>query len=86
LAQAGPEGNWRQAEGRFHDVRVESSAILDIRYDHRRQLLRVTFVSGELYAYDDVPAPTHRAFIEAESKGRFFQAEIRDRYRFTRLS
>jgi len=67
-------------------VHVESSAILDIEYDRVRRSLHVTFVSGDLYAYEEVPARAHRAFLVAESKGRFFQAEIRDRYPFTKLS
>ena len=67
-------------------MQVESAAIREIDYDARRSRLRVTFVSGERYAYDNVPAKAHRAFIEAESKGRFFQSEIRDRYPYRRLS
>lgn len=67
-------------------MRVESSAIRAIAYDAGRKRLQVTFVSGEDYAYDRVPPRVHRAFVEAESKGRFFQAQIRDRYPYRRLS
>lgn len=65
---------------------VESTAIHAIDYDAGNQRLRVTFVSGERYAYDDVPGEVCRAFLEADSKGRFFQAQIRGRYPFERLS
>ncbi|CAN7482590.1 KTSC domain-containing protein [Phenylobacterium sp. LjRoot225] len=64
---------------------VESTAVHAIDYDPRRQTLWVTFVSGERYLYLDVPAEVHQAFLEAESKGRFFQAQIRGRYGFERL-
>jgi hypothetical protein len=67
-------------------VQVDSSAILEIDYDGARRRLQVTFVSGHCYAYEEVTAEAHRAFVEAESKGRHFQAEIRERYRFRRLS
>ncbi|MDB5447913.1 MAG: hypothetical protein JWQ97_3230 [Phenylobacterium sp.] len=73
-------------ETREPPVDVESSAIRAIDYDPPRRQLRVTFQSGERYAYEGVPGEVCRAFVEAPSKGRFFQAEIRGRYRFDRLS
>lgn len=64
---------------------VESAAVRAIDYDPRRQALRVTFVSRGRYLYRGVPAEVHRTFLEAESKGRFFQAQILGRYPFVRL-
>ena len=64
---------------------VESTAIRSIDYDPSRKRLEVTFVSGERYAYAKVPGAVHRAFVEAESKGRFFHAKIRDRFECERL-
>jgi lysyl-tRNA synthetase class 2 len=64
---------------------VESAAIRDIAYDARRAKLLVRFQSGERYVYVGVPGEVHRSFLEAPSKGRFFQAEIRDRYPYNRL-
>ncbi len=67
-------------------MRVESTAIRVIVYNALRLRLRVTFTSGVRYEYRDVPGDLHRAFLQAESKGRFFQAQIRDRYPYERLS
>jgi hypothetical protein len=64
---------------------VDSTAISDIDYDAERTKLVVRFVSGESYVYVGVPGEVHRSFVAAESKGRFFQAQIRDRYPFNRL-
>jgi lysyl-tRNA synthetase class 2 len=64
---------------------VDSSAISEIDYDAGRAKLLVRFVSGERYVYVGVPGEIHRSFVEAESKGRFFQSKIRDRYPFNRL-
>ena len=64
---------------------VESTAIREIDYDADREKLFVRFVSGERYVYVGVPGEVCRSFEDAESKGRFFQAEIRDRYPFNRL-
>lgn len=63
-------------------VRVASEAVADIEYDAPTRTLFVRFTSGEWYAYLGVPASEHAAFLAAESKGRFFQARIRDRYAF----
>jgi hypothetical protein len=52
------------------------------RYDSARRILTVRFVSGRVYAYAGVPRPVYAAFQVAPSKGRFFNAHIRDRYRF----
>jgi hypothetical protein len=64
---------------------VESSAISEIDYDASRTKLLVRFQSGERYIYVGVPGEVHRALVEAESKGRFFQLRIRGRYPFNRL-
>jgi len=64
---------------------VDSTAISDIDYDAERSKLLVRFISGERYIYVGVPGEVHRSFVEADSKGRFFQAEIRGRYPFNRL-
>lgn len=64
---------------------VDSTAISDIDYDAERTKLLVRFQSGERYVYVGVPGEVHRSFVEADSKGRFFQQQIRDRYPFNRL-
>jgi lysyl-tRNA synthetase class 2 len=64
---------------------VDSAAISQIDYDAPRAKLLVRFTSGERYVYVGVPAEVSRCFVEAESKGRFFQSQIRDRYPFNRL-
>ena len=64
---------------------TDSTAIREIDYDAERAKLVVRFVSGERYVYVGVPGEVHRSFVEAESKGSFFHAEIRDRYPYNRL-
>lgn len=52
------------------------------RFDYRpaeRELL-VEFVTGRRYLYAEVPPDEHRALRSAFSKGRYFNARIRDRY------
>jgi hypothetical protein len=65
-------------------VLVESEAIAEVDYHAASSTLFVRFVEGEWYSYFDVPKDVHRAFVDAESHGRFFQQHIRDQYRYRR--
>ncbi len=64
---------------------MPSSVIRSFRYDEPSRTLRVTFVSGDIYDYAEVPARIAADFAAAFSKGRYFAAHIRDRYRFRRV-
>jgi len=66
-------------------MRVESEAIREIDYDAERAKLVVCFADGDRYVYVGVPGEVHRSFLDADSKGRFFAYEIRDRYPYNRL-
>lgn len=59
---------------------MPSSVIRFFRYVPETRELKVTFVSGRLYVYEDVPPEVAAAFRNAGSKGTFFNREIRDRY------
>jgi hypothetical protein len=59
---------------------MPSTVIRRFEYDEPTRTLTVTFVSGDLYAYRDVPPEVAESFRSAFSKGRFFAAYIRDRY------
>jgi hypothetical protein len=61
---------------------MESSVIRFVRYDPRERALHVTFTSGKAYVYLDVPPKVYDAFLKADSKGEFFNEEIRDQYSF----
>jgi hypothetical protein len=59
---------------------MPSHVIRDFSYNVASRELVVTFVTGRIYAYADVPEAVVRAFRASFSKGRFFNQEIRDRY------
>ena len=59
---------------------MPSSVIRFFRYAPDTRELKMTFVNGRLYVYEDVPSEVAAAFREARSKGVFFNHEIRDRY------
>lgn len=64
---------------------MPSSVITRFFYHPAEQRLEILFVTGRRYSYHDVPADVAEAMRNAFSKGEFFNAHIRDRYRFTRV-
>jgi hypothetical protein len=68
------------------EERMPSSAIADIEYDPDLERLTVTFVTGRVYEYIDVPLEVAASFQSAFSKGTFFNAHIRDHYEFREVS
>lgn len=65
---------------------VESSSLASVGYDPASQTLDVEFRHGGHYRYFQVPASSHEALMAASSKGRFFVAEIRNRYPYERVA
>ena len=65
--------------------RLVSSALTDARYDAQTRDLDVWFVSGRRYRYFNVPPQVYESLIRADSKGMFFNANIRDKYVYREL-
>ncbi len=61
---------------------MPSTAIKTIVYDATAARMLVTFVTGRKYIFEDVPPEAHAAFQQAPSKGQFFNAQIRNRYKY----
>jgi hypothetical protein len=57
---------------------VESRSLRSIGYDPPSQTLEVEFRNGRVYRYSGVPPEQHQALLAAESRGAYFNAEIRD--------
>lgn len=64
---------------------MPSTVIRRFEYHPPSRALDVEFVSGRRYRYCPVPPDIAEAFQGAFSKGRFFNARIRDRYDCTEL-
>lgn len=62
-----------------------SSSLASAGYDPDMRTLEVEFNNGSVYRYYDVPAGVYGRLMRAQSKGRFLNAHIRDRYRYTRV-
>ena len=57
-----------------------STVIRGAWYLPRRRQLDLLFTSGRRYVYWGVPMALATGFAEAESKGRFYNREIRNRF------
>ncbi len=63
----------------------KSSVIKSLTYDENRKDLSVNFQSGKLYVYTPVSQAFFNKLTNAESKGRFFNKNIRDNEALTCL-
>ena len=64
---------------------MSSSSIAAAGYDAEGQVLRVRFVGGATYDYFGVPNHVFKALLDAPSKGRFVNWQVKPCYRFMRL-
>lgn len=64
---------------------VKSSMITIVDYHQENQILKVTFHSGETYAYFNVPFNIYQELLNADSKGRFMNNNIIEMYDYARI-
>ena len=65
---------------------MSSTVIRSFKYHRASHSLDVEFLSGRRYRYRGVPESTVEDFRQAFSKGRFFNAEIRDHYPYVEMT
>lgn len=60
---------------------LDSSLILSVGYDLASSVLEIEFAeSHRVYQYFDVPLSIYSEFMAADSKGTYFNENIRDMY------
>ncbi|MBF0502732.1 MAG: KTSC domain-containing protein [Candidatus Riflebacteria bacterium] len=64
---------------------VTSTNLKSIGYDPDSQILEVEFNAGSIYQYANVPPGEHEGLMNADSKGRYLNMNIKGRYSFARL-
>ncbi len=65
--------------------KVESSNLDAIFYDSGKQTLDVRFKNGNHYQYFEVPEETYKAFLAAESAGKFFHSAVRAAFKYAKI-
>jgi len=64
---------------------VKSTGIRSVAYDADARTLDVEFSSSRVYRYFDVPPSVYEWLTRVESKGRFINRLVKDRYRYERI-
>ena len=65
---------------------MPSSVIRQAYYRPEEEVLDILFTTGRRYLYHRVPPDEAERFASAFSKGRYFNAHIRDHYDFTEVA
>lgn len=60
---------------------IDSTAIATVGYSKRLHALEIEFVNGAIYRYLEVPRTVYGKLVAADSKARFYDKNIRGRYR-----
>jgi hypothetical protein len=66
---------------------LESEMLGAVAYHDGKHILYLRFrKTGDVYRYFVFPAAEYQAFLDAESKSRFFLARIRNCFRYERMA
>jgi hypothetical protein len=60
---------------------IASTAIAKVGYSKRRHILEIEFANSAVYRYFDVSPSVYRDLLSAESKARFYDFNIKGKYR-----
>jgi hypothetical protein len=66
---------------RIKRLRIESTALATVGYSRRLSALEIEFRNGAIYRYLDVAPAVYEALLNARSKARFYDQNIRRKYR-----
>lgn len=69
----------------MHRIALDSTTLASVLYSPDRCLLDMEFRDGAVYHYFDVPLPTYRELLQADSKGTYFNRNIRNRFRYQQV-
>jgi hypothetical protein len=64
---------------------VSSNNLRSVGYDLETQTLEISFKSGGIYQYYYVPENIYQSLMTAVSKGKYFAAYIKNKYRHRRI-
>jgi KTSC domain-containing protein len=66
-------------------VPVDSTLLASVAYDAGESLLYLGFRDGASYLYFSVPESVHQGLLAADSKGAYFNRQIRNRFQYQRV-
>jgi hypothetical protein len=66
-------------------ISVNSSNVSSVGYDADSQTLEIEFNNGGVYQYSGVPESVYEGMMGADSKGKYFHANIKNTYSYSKL-
>lgn len=66
-------------------IGVSSSNISSIGYNSINSILEIEFTSGDVYQYQHVPSDIYNDFLLAESHGKYFAINIKDKFQYLKV-
>jgi len=67
-------------------MKLDSTMIAEVRYDKDSKDLFVTFRTGKIAVYRDVPFYLYRNLVTADSAGHYFATNIKGKFAFEYVS
>lgn len=64
---------------------VQSSNLKSVGYDPTTSTLEVEFNGGSVYQYNNVPVSEYDGLMKAQSHGKYFVANVKNRYKYIQL-
>ncbi|MEO7649454.1 MAG: KTSC domain-containing protein [Bryobacteraceae bacterium] len=65
---------------------LDSKMLASVAYDAEKRILYLRFRSGDVYRYLDFPGENYKEFLNADSRGKHFLANIRHQFRYERMA
>ena len=62
-----------------------SSNIIDFSYDSMQNILTVYFLAGGKHEFYNFSYQKYQDFLKAKSKGKFFNSEIKDKFKSQKI-
>ena len=66
-------------------LKVESSNLASVGYDESTQTLEIEFNQGAVYQYSEVDKEVYDELMEADSKGKYFNSEIKGAFPYIQV-
>lgn len=76
-------------------ISVKSKTVTQIGFEENTQMslgskpiniMRIIFTSGNIFDYYGIDQKVFEEFVKAESVGKFFHANIKDKYQYEKVS
>ena len=71
--------------GRMIEVSIRSTSLTKASYDALKESLRVAFVNGSIYEYQNVPSTIFTKFRLAKSQGKFLNENITKAFKYKKV-